>query len=77
MNKPKEGLSQKEMRVCKLDCARDVTQSAISHSLRTLRQLDLLVRVKKEGRFAVYYIADDHVKALIYLCKELVTEYNP
>jgi len=76
MNKPKEGLSQKELCVCELDCALDVTQSAISHSLRTLRQLDL-VRVKKEGRFAVYYIADDHVKALIELCKEHVTECNP
>ena len=69
-------LSQKEMCVCELDCALDVTQSAISHSLRTLRQLDL-VRVKKEGRFAVYYIADDHVKALIDLCKEHVTECSP
>jgi DNA-binding transcriptional ArsR family regulator len=69
-------LAQKEMCVCELDCALDVTQSAISHSLRTLRQLDL-VRVKKEGRFAVYHIADDHVKALIDLCKEHVTECSP
>jgi DNA-binding transcriptional ArsR family regulator len=69
-------LSQKELCVCELDCALEVTQSAISHSLRTLRQL-YLVRVKREGRFAVYYIADDHVKALIELCKEHVTECNP
>ena len=69
-------LAQKEMCVCELDCALDVTQSAISHSLRTLRQLDL-VRVKKEGRFAVYHLADDHVKALIDLCKEHVTECSP
>lgn len=65
-------LSQKEMCVCELDCALDVTQSAISHSLRTLRQLDL-VRVKKQGRFMVYYLADDHVKALIDICSKHVT----
>lgn len=69
-------LSQKEMCVCELDCVLDVTQSAISHSLRVLRQLDL-VRVRKDGRFAVYYIADDHVKALVDLCHEHVTECNP
>ena len=66
-------LSEKEMCVCELDCALDVTQSAISHSLRTLRQLDL-VRVKKQGRFAVYYLADDHVKTLVDLCNKHVTE---
>ncbi len=66
-------LSKKEMCVCELDCALDVTQSAISHSLRTLRQLDL-VRVKKQGRFAIYYLADDHVKILINLCNNHVTE---
>ena len=66
-------LSKKEMCVCELDCALDVTQSAISHSLRTLRQLDL-VRVKKQGRFAIYYLADDHIKILIDLCNKHVTE---
>lgn len=66
-------LSQKEMCVCELDSAIDVTQSAISHSLRTLRQLDL-VRVKKQGQFAIYYLADDHVKILIDLCNKHVTE---
>ena len=66
-------LSQKEMCVCELDCALDVTQSAISHGLRILRQLDL-VRVKKQGRFAIYYLADDHVKILIEFCNKHVTE---
>ena len=66
-------LSQKEMCVCELECALDVTQSAISHSLRTLRQLDL-VRVKKQGRFAIYHLADDHVKTLIELSNKHVME---
>ncbi|MDK2892098.1 metalloregulator ArsR/SmtB family transcription factor [Methanohalophilus sp.] len=66
-------LTNKDMCVCELTYALDVTQSAISHSLRTLRQLDL-VRVKKEGRYTVYYIADEHVRLLIEMCKQHVIE---
>lgn len=66
-------LRQKEMCVCELEQALEVTQSAISHSLRTLRQLDL-VRVRKEGKFTVYYIADEHVSTLIEMCLEHVEE---
>ncbi|HWR25622.1 MAG TPA: metalloregulator ArsR/SmtB family transcription factor [Methanosarcina sp.] len=66
-------LKQKEMCVCELEQALDVTQSAISHSLRTLRQLDL-VRVRREGKFTVYYIADEHVSTLIQMCLDHVEE---
>jgi ArsR family transcriptional regulator, lead/cadmium/zinc/bismuth-responsive transcriptional repressor len=66
-------LRQKEMCVCELDQALNVTQSAISHGLRTLRQLDL-VRVRKEGKFTIYYIADAHVRTLIEMCLEHVEE---
>jgi ArsR family transcriptional regulator len=51
----------------------NISQPAISHSLRTLRQLDL-VRVKKEGRFAVYHIADEHVHTFIEMCRKHVSE---
>lgn len=66
-------LRQKEMCVCELEQALEVTQSAVSHGLRTLRQLDL-VRVRREGKFTVYYIADDHVRTLIEMCLEHVEE---
>jgi ArsR family transcriptional regulator, lead/cadmium/zinc/bismuth-responsive transcriptional repressor len=66
-------LRQKEMCVCELEQALSVTQSAISHSLRTLRQLDL-VRVRREGKFTIYYIADEHVRTLIEMCLEHVEE---
>ncbi|MHC1576877.1 MAG: ArsR/SmtB family transcription factor [Methanosarcinaceae archaeon] len=66
-------LTNKDMCVCELNYALDVTQSAVSHSLRTLRQLDL-VRGKKEGRYAIYHIADDHVRLLIEMCRQHVTE---
>ncbi|HII00656.1 TPA: helix-turn-helix transcriptional regulator [Methanosarcinaceae archaeon] len=66
-------LKQKEMCVCELEQALEVTQSAVSHSLRTLRQLDL-VRVRREGKFTIYYIADEHVRMLIEMCLEHVEE---
>ena len=66
-------LGRKEMCVCELEQALEVTQSAISHSLRTLRQLDL-VRVRREGKFTIYYIADEHVRLLIEMCLEHVEE---
>ncbi|WP_048109293.1 helix-turn-helix transcriptional regulator [Methanosarcina barkeri] len=66
-------LKQKEMCVCELEQALSVTQSAVSHGLRTLRQLDL-VRVRREGKFTIYYIADEHVSILIEMCLEHVEE---
>jgi len=66
-------LRQKEMCVCELEQALNVTQSAVSHGLRTLRQLDL-VRVRREGKFTIYYIADEHVRTLIEMCLEHVEE---
>lgn len=66
-------LRQKNLCVCELEQALDVTQSAVSHSLRTLRQLDL-VRVRREGKYTVYYIADEHVRLLIEMCLEHVEE---
>jgi DNA-binding transcriptional ArsR family regulator len=66
-------LRQKEMCVCELEHALDVTQSAVSHGLRTLRQLDL-VRVRREGKFTVYHIADEHIRTLIEMCLEHVEE---
>ncbi|HIH74536.1 MAG TPA: helix-turn-helix transcriptional regulator [Methanosarcina sp.] len=66
-------LREKEMCVCELEQALNVTQSAVSHGLRTLRQLDL-VRVRREGKFTIYYIADEHVRTLIEMCLEHVEE---
>ncbi len=66
-------LRQKEMCVCELEQALEVTQSAVSHGLRTLRQLDL-VRVRREGKFTIYYIADGHIRTLIEMCLEHVEE---
>jgi DNA-binding transcriptional ArsR family regulator len=66
-------LLQGEMCVRGLEDALGISQSAISHSLKNLRQLDL-VRVKKEGRFAIYYLADEHVELFMSMCREHVEE---
>ena len=38
-----------------------VSQSAVSHQLRLLRNLDI-VRHRKEGREVFYALADDHIR---------------
>jgi DNA-binding transcriptional ArsR family regulator len=38
-----------------------VSQSAVSHQLRLLRNLDI-VRNRKEGREVYYALADDHIR---------------
>ena len=46
-----------------------MSQSAISHQLRLLKQADL-VTSRREGKTMVYSLADDHVKTIIYMAKE-------
>jgi DNA-binding transcriptional ArsR family regulator len=47
----------------------NVTQSAVSHQLRLLRNLDI-VRFRKEGREVFYDLADDHVREIFMLTLE-------
>ncbi len=42
----------------------EMSQSAISHQLRVLRQMGL-VRGRKEGRFVYYTLDDDHVRGMV------------
>lgn len=41
-----------------------VTQSAVSHQLRTLRDLNI-VRYRKSGREVYYDLADEHVRDIL------------
>ncbi|TCP55515.1 ArsR family transcriptional regulator [Tumebacillus sp. BK434] len=56
-------LVQSEMCVCDLAAVLGMTQSAISHQLRTLRNLRIIKR-RKEGRVAYYSIDDHHILTL-------------
>jgi ArsR family transcriptional regulator len=56
-------LSAGELCVCDLSAVLGMSQSAISHQLRLLRQLRLVKR-RKEGRMAFYALDDEHVSSL-------------
>jgi ArsR family transcriptional regulator len=56
-------LSEHELCVCDLAVVLGMTQSAVSHQLRLLRNLNL-VRYRKEGRIVFYALDDDHIRDL-------------
>lgn len=57
-------LSKEELCVCDIANLLGVSQSAVSHSLRTLRQMKL-VRFRKEGKIAYYALDDEHIANLL------------
>jgi DNA-binding transcriptional ArsR family regulator len=56
-------LADGELCVCDLSAALDMSQSAVSHQLRALRDLRL-VRWRRQGRQIFYTLDDDHVSDL-------------
>ncbi len=56
-------LAEREMNVGELAEAVGLSESAVSHQLRGLRQMRL-VRARKEGRYVYYALDDDHVADL-------------
>lgn len=57
-------LFEAEVCVCDLASALNMTQSAISHQLRILKQ-SKLVKNRREGKSVFYSLADDHVRTII------------
>jgi ArsR family transcriptional regulator, lead/cadmium/zinc/bismuth-responsive transcriptional repressor len=57
-------LASGELCVCDLAGIAGVSQSAVSHQLRMLRDLRL-VAWTRDGKRAVYRLADDHVRDLL------------
>ncbi len=56
-------LDEAEMCVCDIAWLLNMTQSAISHQLRVLKQANL-VRNRKEGKIVFYSLIDEHVKQI-------------
>ncbi|MDF2951365.1 MAG: putative transcriptional regulator [Anaerocolumna sp.] len=56
-------LDESEMCVCDLAVLLNMTKSAISHQLRSLKQTNL-VKYRKEGKVVYYSLADYHVKEI-------------
>lgn len=57
-------LLEGEQNVGELAEALDMSQSAVSHQLRVLRQNDL-VKYRKEGKTVFYSLDDDHVRMVL------------
>ena len=57
-------LAREELCVCDISNLLGVSQSAVSHSLRALRQMKL-VRFRKEGKIAYYTLDDEHIAHLL------------
>jgi ArsR family transcriptional regulator len=56
-------LAQTELCVCDLAATLGMTQSAVSHQLRLMRDLRL-VKARKEGRMVYYTLDDEHIRDL-------------
>ncbi len=66
-------LSQQELCVCDLAALIHMSQSAVSHQLRPLKQ-GRLVKSRREGKSVFYSLADDHVRTLLAQCMEHISE---
>ncbi|MGN0453799.1 MAG: ArsR/SmtB family transcription factor [Ruminococcus sp.] len=64
-----------ESEMCVYDIARllNMTQSAISHQLKVLKQ-SKLVRYRREGKTVFYALSDDHVRTIIDQGMEHISE---
>lgn len=68
-----EALGHGELCVCDLTAVVGVSQSAVSHQLRVLRDRGL-VTFRRDGQRALYRLADDHVRAFITIGLEHASE---
>ena len=66
-------LFEAEMCVCDIAQVLGMTQSAISHQLRVLKQ-SKLVKFRREGKTMFYSLADDHVRTILGMGMEHLCE---
>ena len=66
-------LFEADICVCDLAETLNMTQSAISHQLRILKQAKL-VNSRREGKSVIYYLADQHVRTIIDQGREHIEE---
>lgn len=66
-------LDRRELCVCDLSAALGMTKSAVSHQLRFLRT-NHLVSSRRSGKNVFYRLADDHVRDIIEIAVEHLTE---
>lgn len=66
-------LLQSEMCVQNLADTLEMSQSAISHQLRFLKQMKL-VKSRREGKTVYYSLADGHIQTIIHQGMEHISE---
>jgi len=66
-------LEQQERCVGDIADAVELSQSAISHQLRILKQMHL-IKFRREGKNILYSLADDHVRTILQMGLEHVLE---
>ncbi|MCI7097289.1 MAG: metalloregulator ArsR/SmtB family transcription factor [Clostridiales bacterium] len=66
-------LERQELCVTDIADAVALSQSAISHQLRILKQMHL-IKYRREGKNLLYSLADDHVKTILQMGLEHVLE---
>jgi len=66
-------LSEAEVCVCDLAEALNMTQSAISHQLKILKQ-SKLVKNRRDGKSIFYSLADEHVRSILQMGLEHIEE---
>ena len=66
-------LSQGELCVNQIAQQVEMSQSAVSHQLRYLKQMQL-IRFRREGKNLMYSLADDHVKTILKMGLEHILE---
>ena len=62
-----------ELSVSEITNLTDVSQTAVSHQLRILKQ-NHLVKYRRNGKQFLYDLADDHIKSIINLGTEHIEE---
>ena len=68
-------LFEKDVCVCDLAESLHMTQSAISHQLKILKQ-NKLVKGHRQGKSVIYSLADNHVRTIIAQGIEHIAEYR-
>lgn len=68
-------LFESELCVCAISELLGMTQSAISHQLRVLKD-NHLVGNRREGKTIYYFLADEHVRTIIAQGYDHLTEKN-
>jgi len=68
-------LSTQEMCVCDLAALLEISESAASHQMRLLRNMNL-VKNRREGQVLYYRLVDNHVTELVNIAQAHVAEQN-